>query len=175
MENKLLKIGFILKAHGIKGEVFLKIFDKEDSYIKEGIKLVLDAKTYVVKKLRRASGGLIVKLIGVDTRNHSDLLKGFEVFVGKDVFKNSLKNKEVYLNQLKGFKIFLKEDLKGVVSGFSQTPAHDLLVVDLISGGVVEIPYVSSFIIEINNLEKTIKVNCPKDLFDEDFLSGAKK
>ncbi len=175
MENKLIKIGFILKAHGIKGEVFLKIFDKDDSYITEETKLILNGEAYNIKNLRKVNGGIIVKLLGVDTRNDSELLKGLQVFVEEDVFKNFLKEGEVYLNQLKGFKVFLKKDLKGLVSGFSQTAAHDLLVVELISGGFVEIPYVDSFIIKINKLEEIIKVDCPKELFDQDFLNGVKK
>ncbi|MGH1469201.1 MAG: ribosome maturation factor RimM [Bdellovibrionales bacterium] len=174
MGKELIKIGFISKAHGIKGEVFLKIFDKEDSYLTKKTELFIKEQAYSIEQLRRANEGLIIKLSGVSTRNDSELFRGAEVSVAADIFKETSDGKR-YLNQLKGFEVYLDGELKGTVCGFSETAAHDLLRVELPSGGEVEIPYVEVFIAEVKEAEKLIAVNCPEELFDEDFLSGSKK
>lgn len=174
LEKEHIKIGFISKAHGIKGEIFLKIFDKEDSYLVKKTELFIRGEAYSIEQLRRANEGLIIKLSGVNTRNESELFRGSEVSVEAGIFKEGSDGK-VYLNQLKGFQVYLSGELKGVVCGFSETAAHDLLRVELPSGGEVEIPYVDNFIDEIKETEKLIEVSCPVELFDEEFLSGAKK
>ncbi len=174
MEKELIKIGYISKAHGIKGEVFLKIFDKEDSYLTKKVELFIKDQAYSIEQLRRANEGLIIQLSGVLTRNDSELFRGAEVSVSADVFKETNDGKR-YLNQLKGFQVSLNGELKGTVCGFSETAAHDLLRVELLSGAEVEIPYVDAFIGEVKEAEKLVEVNCPEELFDEDFLSGAKK
>lgn len=172
--KELTKIGFISKAHGIKGEVFIRLFDKEDSYLTKKVELVIKEKAYAIEKLRRAKDGLIIKLKDVDTRNDSETFKGLEVFVVSSVFQENTGD-GVYLNQLKGFEVYLAKELKGKVSGFSETAAHDLLVIELETEGEVEIPYVESFIENIDKDSKKIYVTCPEELFDTDFLNGAKK
>ncbi len=172
--KELSKIGFISKAHGIKGEVFIKIFDKEDSYLNKEVKLVIKNEAYTIENLRRSKDGLIVKLKNVNTRNDSETFRGLEVFIDTCIFK-TVEGEKFYLNQLKGFEVYSTKDLKGKVVGFSETAAHDLLVVEVSLGGEVEIPYVEAFIKEVDKKNKKITVNCPEELFDTDFLSGVKK
>lgn len=179
LEKNLIKIGYIAKAHGLKGEVLLKLFDSEDVYIKKGLSLDLGGKEYVIGGLRRPKEGVLLKFSGVDSRNDSELLKGLEVSVETSVFEEGLEDGEVYLNQLLGFKVYLvselEDELKGEISGFSKTEAHDLLRVELVSGGEIEIPYVDKFLTEISKLERFVKVDCPKELFDLEFLTEANK
>ncbi len=172
---KLIEIGYIAKAHGLKGEVLLKVHDGDDEYLKVGLKVFLNEELFSIETLRRPKDGVLLKLEGVADRNQSELLKGKSVSVDSSVFSENLKEDEVYLNQLIGFGVHLKGKFMGEVSGFSETEAHDLLKVKLEEGGVVELPYVDQFISEINKIEKTIKVDCPDELFDFSFFNEAKK
>ena len=170
--NKTIDIGYIQKAHGLKGEVFLKTFDGDSSFLKKGLEIFLDQKQFKISSFRLVTGGVILKLMGVEDRNSSDLLKGKTVCVKDQAFETN--GEGFYLNRLMDFGVYLGAERKGKVSGFAQTEAHDLLRVQTDSGEI-ELPFVDTFIIEIKDLEKEIHVDCPIELFDADFFSGGAK
>jgi len=172
--NKRSEIGYIQKAHGLKGEVFLKTFDADVAYLSKGLELFLDSAAYQISTFRKVTGGVIVKFSNVDDRNSSDLLKGKSVSVDSKLFADLSEGDDFYLNQLKGFQVILNGKSMGEVSGFASTEAHDLLRI-VTSEGEVELPYVDFFISEIRHLDKEIHVDCPVELFDVSFFSGGAK
>jgi len=173
MKNKS-EIGYIQKAHGLKGELFFKPFGDDISYLSKKLEIFLAEEMYEISSFRKVTGGVIIKLNGVDDRNASDLLKAKTVSVDSSLFSELSDADGFYLNQLLGFSVFLDGQRKGEVSGFAETEAHDLLRITT-ETGEVEFPYVESFISEISNLKKELHVNCPAELFDTDFFSGGAK
>lgn len=174
MSEKRIEIGYIQKAHGIKGEVFLKLYDEGGDFLKAGQEVYLKDKVHALTQVRKVPQGFILKLKEVTTRNESELLKASKVYVSSDLFADEAKG--FYLNQLLGFDLLFKGEVKGQVVGFGLTDAHDLLRVRL-SGlqDEIEIPYVDNFILNINKLGKNIEVECPEELFDLEFFNEAKK
>lgn len=175
MEKKIIEIGYIAKAHGLKGNIIVKLYDKEADYLYEGLEVFLDEEIYVIESFKIGGAGLNIKLKDVETRNNSELLKGKKLSIHSSLFKNLNEKGEIYLNQYLGFKVFLENELKGKISGFLNTPAHDLFEVSLDSGGVVELPFVNEFIANIDMTKKEVVFNCPKDLFNPDFFKAEKK
>jgi len=165
------EIGYIQKAHGLKGEVFFKPFDGELSYLSKNLEINLGDKSYTISGFRVVTGGAILKLAGVDDRNQSDLLKAKSVSLDANIFTELSGEDGLYLNQLMGFSVIMDGERKGEVSGFAETEAHDLLKVST-DMGEIELPYVDQFIIEIKDLEEEIHVKCPIELFDPAFFSG---
>lgn len=172
--EKMSEIGYIQKAHGLKGEVFFKAHDGELSYLSKNLDVYLGGVQFTISSFREVTGGAILKLAGVDDRNGSDLLKAKAVSIDSEVFAELSDEEGLYLNQLLGFAVFMDGQKKGEVSGFAVTEAHDLLIIttDL---GEIELPYVDSFINEIKNLEKELHVDCPVEIFDPEFFSGGAK
>lgn len=172
--KKMSEIGYIQKAHGLKGEVFFKAYDQDLSYLSNNLEIRLADTSYLISSFRLVTGGAILKLAGVDDRNQSDLLKAKPVYVDAELFAELSSEGEIYLNQLLGFSVIMLGDKKGEVVGFAKTEAHDLLRIETESGEV-EFPYVDQFIIEIKDLKRELHVSCPEDLFDPDFFSGGAK
>ena len=174
MSAKLIEIGYIQKAHGIKGEVFFKPYDEGVDYLKTGQQIRLGEVDFTLLQARVVPSGVILRLKEVTTRNESELLRASKVYVSSEVFGES--EGGFYLNQLLNFDVIFKGAVKGQVVGFGLTDAHDLLRVRL-SGleDQVEIPYVDNFVLKINKLDKNIEVNCPEELFDLEFLGETKR
>lgn len=162
------KIGKILDAHGIKGELKLKIFSVEIGWHKELKEISFGSqKFFEVEKLRPNKAIWILKLKNFDNRNLAEEVKGSDVYVAENPFV-SVDSEEPYLSELEGFGIFLKADLVGKITGFNETLAHTLFVVKT-SEGLFEIPYVDAFVLEINREEKKIIMDFPVSLLSEEF------
>lgn len=173
--KELVEIGYIKKAHGIKGEVLLALYDEDFSFLDKGIKLRLKSEVYKILKMRPHKEGLILLLEGVSDRNTSEGLKGKKVSLSNKIFENLRSKSELYLNQLKNYSVVNSSGDTARVVGFAETKAHDLLILELKNGGQGEIPYVEKFIFEINHEEQKIFTDCPAELFKSGFLNSSKK
>ena len=170
--SKMKKVGKIKEAHGLRGEVYVLIFSKETSWVKNlkacGFKnseknvkrklLVVRAKPY--------KEGLIVLFEGFENRNQSEEIIGSDFYVPADLFV-SKKGEEIYLEEVLSFQIFDQESFVGVVSGFSSNGIQDLLLVDKEGfKNKIEIPFVKEFIKNINFEEKKIVMSLPEGLIE---------
>lgn len=174
-QSQLVEIGYIAKAHGIKGELFLKLFDEDtDSWFLDVGILYIGKEEFKISKARPHQNGYILILSNVVDRNKAELLKGKTASVTESFFSEKNNTDEYFLNQIKDFEVYLNQDYKGRVSGFSSTQAHEIIGVKTESGEF-EIPWVESFIKEINFEKQAINLDCPKELFEADFGQSEKK
>jgi 16S rRNA processing protein RimM len=80
--NQHLQFGYVAKAHGLKGELLVKTFDPASNVLdeiervwarlKSGEERELDIESY----REGPSGGLLVSLVGVETREAAEALCG---------------------------------------------------------------------------------------------------
>ncbi len=168
---ELVEIGYIAKAHGIKGELFFKPFDEDkEAWFLNVKELYINSKKYSLKKARAHQVGYILILEEVNNRNEAEILKGKRVSLEKSFFESFNDKDEYFLNQIEGFRVFLKEKEMGVISGFLSTQAHEIIAVKT-QEGVFEIPWVEAFIKEIVFESSLVVLDCPEDLFKKDFGS----
>jgi len=165
------KVGWVKDAHGLRGELYVKLLSKEPEWLSELDQALLhqsatSTKTLVtVKKWKPHKQGLIIHVEGISNRNQSEELKGYEFLIPKQLL--STEEGEVpYLVEFLGFEVVdQKLGSVGKVIGFVDNGAQDLIEVE--QGEKTHlIPFVDAFINAIDKSGKTLKMDLPEGLIE---------
>ena len=177
---KFIPLGFIQKAHGLKGEVLVVLDSKESlepfpKILYAGSKSSSEEnlQSLEVSGTRWADKGLIVQFQSYEQRSQAETLKGltlyFEAFQSEHFHLFEVLNFLVQVQMEKELKSlgrvshFLShshQDLLVVKGSPSEKPSHDEARYSM--SKQVEIPFVSSYIQSINFKEKKIILKLPK-------------
>ncbi len=139
----------IARAHGIKGEVRLRLFNKSsDALLGQDEVLVRlpDGEEHEVSvdAARRADDAVLMKLFSVDDRDRADELRGSLVCIRRRDFP-PLEDDEFYNIDVVGSDVMLGETVVGTVTEIAEYPSIDVLVVTGPSG-LLEIPLTDHFV-----------------------------
>jgi 16S rRNA processing protein RimM len=168
--NKLVRLGYLLKPHGLKGELKVVFFNEDSRSLKNNQIIFLnDGKDDVFKKkIENVIYQLkndIIKFFEIDTRDDAEKLSSLFLEISrKDLPK--LKDGEFYLNDLIEFNIYDKSRNKyGVVINIFQFPANNVLVV-LYDNKEQLIPIIDDVVLDIKHNKKEIIINPIPGLFN---------
>ncbi len=137
-DTKLVVMGVITNAHGIRGEVKIKSFTEVPEDIAAYGPLLLDdgPRTVEILRVRPAKGLLIAKIAGVTDRNAAELLKGRKLKLPRERLPEPEDEDEFYHTDLIGLKA---EDASGkpvgTVVAVQNFGASDLLEIRPAGGG----------------------------------------
>lgn len=164
---KLKTVGQIVDAHGIKGELKIRLFSQELDWHDDFVNAYVDDHEYFIEHLKPNKTFWILKLEGLSDRNQAELLKGKELQALETLFMTA-DGEEPYLSELLNYSVDLEGKIVGQVVSFQETQAHHLLVIQN-ETGAFEIPYVDAFIKSIDREKQILSMNFPEDLLSEDF------
>ena len=173
--DKLLLMGAILGAHGIKGEVKVKSFAAKPSDI-GGYGTLSDAKEKRRFELRivgtsdATRGILIARIAGVADRNAAEALKGTELYVARDRLPKLTDTDEFYFADLVGLqavddggKVF------GRVVSVDNYGAGDLLLIAADGQADADdsfvVPFTKAFVPVVDVAQGKLVLNLPTDFF----------
>jgi len=168
--KNLHPIGFLLKTHGIKGDLVFKLEGDSPFSFNKGnwIFIELDGKPVPFKiidqQIRDDFTG-IVNLDNIDNQSRAIELIGKTVFIQKtvalDINKDSYKPKDLI-----GYQISDKN--RGVIGEIHQIfeyPNNTVLQI-IENGNEILIPLVSEIIVELNSEKRVIVIDAPNGLFE---------
>ena len=132
----LLEIGQITKAHGIRGEVFVKLITDRSERLEPGTVLESDRGPLTVRTSRPHQNGWLVQFAGVPDRTAAEGMRGVvlraEPIDDPDV---------LWVHELVGCRVVGMDGRDhGQVTAVEANPASDLLVLD--GGGLVPLRFV---------------------------------
>ncbi len=162
MPAKLLQVGYISKAHGIKGEVMVTLETNITSRVSPGSVLVCEDSAMTVITSKAHKGKWIVQFRGVTTRNLAESLKG------KKLFASPIEDaSQLWVDHLIGLEVVDQNNNSlGRVAFLEANPASDLLVLE--SGHLIPLVF-------INDPPETvfqkgvIEVTLPEGLLESEF------
>lgn len=165
------RVGFVAGAHGIRGEVFVRLFAgaadwRTDSGV---LHLLPDGATALsktdVRALKLHKDGFIVTLAGVPDRNAAERLKGAQVYIDEALLESE-PGEAIFLREVLGFTLIDLDDAPlGEVVDFATNGQQDLLVVRRAdSGKRALVPFVEAFVVDINVDARTVRVDLPEGL-----------
>ena len=164
--KNFVPIGWVKKAHGLKGELLLS-FDSGESpgpakvfYFKETSKKT-SFKPFKVLKMRPTPKGFLVLFENFKTRNEALNLVGMRAYLDKKHF-SSKKGEKIYLCELLGFDIYSGDKKIGRIDHFLSHDLQDLAVIKARSN--LLIPFVPDFTRSIDFNQKKIKMELPEGL-----------
>lgn len=169
-----LLIGEVLRPHGIRGELRLKILTDYPERVSK-IKTVYlgsdanqpDATLYHVQSARLNKQFLLLMLKGIQDRNEAETLRGQFVMVDID---NAvpLDDDEIYLFELIGLTVKTDTGQElGTIKDVIETGANDVYVVTSRQYGEVLIPAHDETLIEIDTESAIVTVKLPDGLLPE--------
>ena len=173
--DKLLLMGAILGAHGIKGEVKVKSFAAKPSDI-GGYGTLCDAKEKrrfdlnIVGTSDATRGILIARIAGVADRNAAEALKGTELYVARDRLPKLTDTDEFYFADLVGLQAVSESGkVFGRVVSVDNYGAGDLLLVadgDADAADSFVVPFTKAFVPVVDVAQGKLVLNLPVDFFE---------
>ncbi len=166
---EFLRLAYVYKAHGIKGEIFVQPLNPEFKW-PHPIKIIFIGNSepvkFSVKKYSHHKQGLIFRLEESQSRQSAEQLKSQSVFLPKSLFK-SKKGENIYLVELISFKVeVLGQGKAGYIKSFQSDRYQDFLLVQRKSSSPISIPFVSAYIKDIDFSKKTVSLDLPKNFFE---------
>lgn len=150
------------KPHGVQGEIGLRLFNVESPSLTEldSITLERDGKraTHLVESARPFTGGLLLSLAGVTSREQAAALTNSQVRVARAVLPPPGPG-EFYVSDVVGCEVFGEDGARlGQVRQTFWNGAHDVMVIDG-AGGEQLIPLVPDFVRAVDTGARTIQVS----------------
>ncbi len=175
-KNEWLVVGVITSCHGIKGQIKVKsLSDFEERFLIPGIRW-LQKDNEPPLKIELTSGykqpgkeTFIIKLKGIDTRNHADQLKKYKILVKTNKLPN-LKKEEFHLLELINLQVktLKNNELKIIGKVINlENEKNNLLVIEIFENNKqVLIPFVKEIVPLIDIDNNFLIINPPKGLLE---------
>lgn len=171
-EKNQLRVGRLLKAHGLKGALKLELYtDNPERRFVPGAEFTLQVpeasewhgKTVTVREYRVMNGNSVVFLEGVDDRNAAETLVRAILWMDED---DEVEDDAWYSHQLVGLDVVRGDAVVGRVQRVEHLPAQDLLIVKTDSGEVM-VPFVEAIVPTVDIAAGRVVVTPPPGLFEE--------
>jgi 16S rRNA processing protein RimM len=132
--TRLLCIGKIIGAHGIRGEVKIHSFTENPEMLAHYTPITDKAgkRQFKIKVRSIKESVLIASLEGVKDRNEAELLRQTELYIPRDILPEIEEENTFYIEDLKGLKV-LTADAKeeyGIVKDIYNYGASDLIAIE---------------------------------------------
>lgn len=161
---KLVRVGVIASAHGVKGQVKVKCFTEKPETLLTFKKLTDAAgkRSFTLKKQGVKNDLLIVSIEGIDDRNASELLKGTELFAPAPALKAAKTNEWTYA-ELTGLEARLGNGkMYGKIVGVYNFGAGDIIEIQLPDTTTEMLPFKDEFVGAVH-VERGFLVVSPPD------------
>lgn len=155
-----LATAIIQSAYGLKGEVKVRPFNDDCSYLrklKQGIILLKDGReiTYRIEGFRKSGGQAYMKFAGIDDPESAKKITGATLYVPRSEAA-PLKDGEYYVSDLLGCTLMHDGISVATVVNYFDGPQALLLEVEDGNKKRYIIPMLDRFVGEVNIEEKTI-------------------
>jgi 16S rRNA processing protein RimM len=163
-------MGKLLKPRGLRGELWMTIFNDVDSALRIGMEVWMTwangkLSSQIIESLKISEKKSWIKFEGCQKREDADNLIGLNFSIPRSKFTPLIEN-EIYLVDVIGAEV-LDEDRKiiGSVIDIMSFPAQNVVVVETKEGEVL-IPYVDAYILLFDKKEKNLIVKNVEGLWN---------
>ena len=175
-KNEWLTVGLITSCHGINGQVKVKsLSDFDERFLKSGRRW-LQKENEPPSEINLLSGfkqpgkeTFVVKLEGINTRNHAERLKKFKILVKTDKLPK-LKKEEFHLLELINLEVktFENNEVKTIGKVVDlENEKNNLLVIELFKNQKkVLIPFVEEIVPLVDMKNNFLIINPPNGLLE---------
>lgn len=173
VQQPLLKsVGRVSDAHGLKGELYIRLFAKKADWLENFTSAYLispdaqEVREIEVLHAQPHRDGLIVRVKDLEDRTPAEALKGYALEIPSEMLV-SQPGEDIYLDEIIGFKVIdSTTEIETNVAGVASNGPQDLLVVS-VNGEERMIPFVKDFIEKVDFEARTIRMNLPLGLLTE--------
>lgn len=164
MDEELILIAKIRRAHGLKGEVLLESFTMDDRRFKQLKRVFLRGKSGAlteanIETARITANGVLVKFVEYPDKTAADSIQFNEVVIPISE-RAKLPDGHAYYDEMIGMDVIDDESSEklGVVRDIMELPAGDVFVIDLLDGTEHLLSSVGEEIRKIEPKNNTLRV-----------------
>ena len=168
--NRELRVGVIVKTHGIRGEV--KVYPTTDSpdRFDDLTEIILKQKNHTkyleVEFVRHFKNLVILKFKGIDDINLVEQYRGAELYIDRK-YGVPLKEGEYYIADIIGLTVRTDAgETLGTVKDVLETGANDVYIVERPGMKDLLIPAIRDCILNVDLEENTMEVHLLEGLLD---------
>ena len=170
-----LRVGRLLKAHGLKGAIKLELYTDEPKVrFVPGATFTLQVpsespwfgKNLVLNELKWFNESPVAFFAGVDDRNAAESLIKAILWVDEEKDSRPIEPDAWYDHQLIGMSVIRDGVTVGTIGRVDHFPAQDLLIVETGTGEVM-VPFVKAIVTSVDSETKRITIDPPLGLFEE--------
>lgn len=168
-EPVYLVVGFLRRAHGVRGEIILDLHTDFPERLRSGKKLFIgeERKPMTLSGARPHAKGMLLKFKGIDTPEDAGQLRNQWVYV-KATELPKLPEGKIYQHELFGFDVVDEYgNSLGTLVEIIETGANDVYVVRNESGKEILLPAISSVILEADPTQRVMRVHLLEGLVDD--------
>ncbi|MCR2792961.1 ribosome maturation factor RimM [Microbacterium sp. zg.Y625] len=174
-----LRVGRLVKAHGLKGALKLELYtDDPDGRFVPGAAFTLQVpeaspwhgKTITVREFRWMNSHPVVFFDGVDDREGAETLVRAILWIDQDDTDEASEPDAWYDHQLVGLDVVRDEQVVGRVVRVDHLPAQDLLIIRPVGDDderEILVPFVKAIVPEVDVAAGRVIVTPPAGLFEE--------
>ena len=173
-----IKVGRIVKAHGIKGELLLEYKAASTDLLQNSVFLddnrLADGKNLLEYKLcsvRLHHGRPLIQLETVPDRTSAECLRGCSVFIPKNRLPEAGEN-EVYLGDLPGLSVLVQAEDEtvpeplGCITAVDEVAGQEIWTIQTPGGQQILFPAAREFVLEIDLGRQTARIAPPPGLLE---------
>ena len=127
----LIAFGFLIKAHGINGNISCRFFNKKSKIIVKGSKLYFNNSInnfLIVNYINYQSNKTLIRFIDINSRNEIEKLRDVKFYIDKKILPD-LSDKENYFVDYIGSTLYNQNKIEmGVVIDIIHIKNNDVLV-----------------------------------------------
>lgn len=161
-------LGYVAAAHGLKGEVRVKLFHAQSESLRPGAQLTLTrdgaSRSLLVARASQQGEHVRVAFEGIAGRDAAEALVRSEVSLDRTALPE-LGEDEVYLADLVGMRAAEGERIVGTIEDVLHHPASDCVLIRE-DDGVREVPLREPYLVEIDLREGVVRFAMLED-FDK--------
>jgi 16S rRNA processing protein RimM len=168
-EPVYLVVGFLRRAHGVRGEIIMDLHTDFPERLQSGRKLFVgeEHKAMTVSNARSHAKGMLIKFEGIETPEHAGQFRNQWVYV-KATDVPSLPDGMLYQHELFGFKVVDESgNALGELVEIIETGANDVYVVRNETGKDILLPVIPSVILETDPSRRLMRVHLLEGLIDD--------
>ena len=172
MNSETVAVGYARKAHGLKGEVFIRLFAGRADWLEHFDTAILTHPERLESTLQLSviqasphKDGLIVTLDRVTDRDGAEALVGYQLLIPQEWLISTL-GETPFLHELVGFEVIDGQiGSVGRIDSFASNGAQDIFVIKRGDREVL-IPFIKPFVEQMDFANKTIHMNLPQGLVE---------
>ena len=151
MADRPVVLAAVAGAHGVAGEVRLKLFTKDADSVRRHESLDAGGRPLTLTEFREGRQGPIVRFAEITTRNDAEALRGTLLSVPRASLP-PLAPDEYYWHDLIGLQVVLPDgSMAGTVCSVENYGASDLLDIERTDGRRVLVPLVPDIVPEFSD------------------------
>lgn len=158
-----MRIGKIIKPHGVRGEI--KVFPTTDDVkrYKKGIQVILKTKTQqkelLVEQVKFFKNLVIVKLESIDSMDQAEELRDGELYVTRD-HAIELNEGEYFICDVIDSEVVNENDeVIGTLVDVMSTKANDIYVIKTTEGRELLLPVIEECVLNVDIEHQRVKVH----------------